>query len=114
MEKESEIIFTLPELREKLLNKTVTQTIRSRTELTKHNFTVGSNVSVKWKNDFLGRARIVRVEPVRIRELTIEDARLGGFDSVDKLIKALKRFFGRLGKERFWVHEVNRVRFQWI
>ena len=108
------ILFTLEELQDKLQRRTVTQTIRSKTQLSKNKWRVGAEVPVKWRDQLVGQVQIVLIEAWNIRKLTDDDARLTGFDSRDDLIKALKRFFGRLGEKRFWENEVYRVKFKWL
>ncbi|MFQ5998686.1 MAG: ASCH domain-containing protein [Candidatus Bathyarchaeia archaeon] len=110
----NDIVFTLQELQVRLQTKKITQTIRSKTQLNKHKWAVGSKVSVKWRNQLIGRVQVVLIETRKIRNLTEGDAELTGFDSREELLRALKRFFGRLGETRFWENKVYRIRFKWL
>ncbi|AEA46390.1 ASCH domain-containing protein [Archaeoglobus veneficus] len=64
-------------------------------------YPVGKVVYLTANNEPFARARVVKAVIKRVRELTDEDAIKDGFDSVEELIKALKRIYGSLRDDEF-------------
>ncbi|MEM0233197.1 MAG: ASCH domain-containing protein [Candidatus Nezhaarchaeales archaeon] len=67
------------------------QTIRLSTSLKE-----GDRVKVIVGGKILGVARITKIERKIIEELTEEDAKNDGFESLAQLIKALKKHYGKI------------------
>ncbi len=87
---------------EKLREKKVTQTLRSTT------FVMATNeFNIMERSVFVGRGRLVSVDFVRMKDLTIDDAVRGGFDTIIALKKALKRD----GLEPEYL--MQRMKFRW-
>ncbi|MCE4625227.1 MAG: ASCH domain-containing protein [Desulfurococcales archaeon] len=49
----------------------------------------------------IAKVRVVGVEVKRVRELTDDDARLDGFESLDELLEALRRAYGDVSPEDY-------------
>ncbi len=105
------IRFTVPALEQGLRARQIVQTVRSKTEFFRNEWSVGQAVDVLFRDEKLGEAEIVLVQPVKIAQLTEEDARLGGLAKVSDLKGVLKRFF------RFFPDiepiEVYKIRYRW-
>ncbi|MEM4424527.1 MAG: ASCH domain-containing protein [Candidatus Nezhaarchaeales archaeon] len=71
------------------------QTIRLSSSLKE-----GDRVKVVVGGEILGIARITKVERKALEELTDEDAKKDGFESLAQLIKALKKHYGRISSKR--------------
>ncbi len=58
----------------------------------------------------VGPIRIVAVEPIRLEELTEEDARADGFESLEQLHQALRRIYAQADSGKNY--QPYRVRFE--
>lgn len=108
---EKAIYFTAPELYKPLKDKRVVQTIRSQMELRRHGWRVGDVVKIYFAGEQIGEGEIILIDKKKIRELTEEDALLGGFPDLSALLKRLRRYW-RFFKD--WMdREVYRIRWKW-
>lgn len=69
-----------------LLNGKKRSTIRNRTNLKE-----GDEVYVHCGGKIIGKAKIISVERKKVSELTDDDAKLDGFESVDKMLMEIRR-----------------------
>ncbi|MDH5816092.1 MAG: ASCH domain-containing protein [Candidatus Nezhaarchaeota archaeon] len=83
------------EYRRKIEKGLKKQTIRLSSSLKE-----GDRVKVVVGGEILGIARITKVERKALEELTDEDAKKDGFESLAQLIKALKKHYGRISSKR--------------
>jgi hypothetical protein len=60
-----------------------------------------NEVVIHGKGRPLAKARITKVEYKRVRELTPEDARLDGFDTLEELLDALRRVYGNIAPDDY-------------
>jgi hypothetical protein len=77
------IVFTV--LKEKLLNRTKNQTIR--TNYIPRN-KIGEKTAIAWKNkqkekEFLYFVKITEIFPIQIKDITLEIAQRDGFDNIN-------------------------------
>ncbi len=87
---------------ENLKQRKITQTLRST------NFVMATNeFNIMERSVFVGRGRLVSVDFIRMKDLTIDDAVRGGFDTIIALKKALKRD----GLEPEYL--IQRMKFRW-
>ena len=57
---------------------------------------VGSIKPFTSKGTRFAKARILEVKPIKLKQLTEENAKMDGFDSLEKLLEGLKQFYKRL------------------
>ncbi len=89
-----------------LLERKKQTTIRLYSPLKK-----GDEVEIIAGSVRLGTAKIVDVEVKKLKELTDEDARADGFESREKLIRELRKIYGRKISES---SEVKIIRFKFL
>ncbi|MEM0217417.1 MAG: ASCH domain-containing protein [Candidatus Nezhaarchaeales archaeon] len=83
------------EYRRKIEEGLKKQTIRLSTSLKE-----GDRVKVVVGGKVLGVARITKIERKIVEELTEEDAKNDGFESLAQLIKALRRHYGKISGKK--------------
>ena len=94
---------------EKLKQREITQTLRLTTFVMATNeFNIMERATILGAV-FVGRGRLVSVDFVRMKDLTIDDATRGGFDTISELKKALNRAGFRFKAE----YLMQRMRFRW-
>lgn len=125
------LIFTNKKLYERLKNRQVTMTIRGETYIKRYNLHENAIVDVVYryrrrrldkeknrvriigKTENLGLVRITSIKEVIITNLTEEDARKCGYDSLDELINALRKYF-RFQANMIDDHVFVKISFEWI
>lgn len=58
------------------------------------NFKKGDEVFVHCGGEIIGKAKIIDIQEKKIEELTEKDAKMDGFNSLDELLKELRRLYG--------------------
>ncbi len=101
------IYFSNFKLLQKLQNKEITMTIRGESFPGINKIRIGDTVAIYFKyGDYfkrIGYAVITNIEFKKIKELTEEHAKRCGYDSLEQLKKALRRYL------RFYYREDKRV-----
>lgn len=105
------IKFTVPALQQGLRAHRIAQTIRSKSEVAQHRWSVGQAVDIYYKDEKLGEAEITYLQPTTIGQLTEADAHLGGFETLSDLKAVLARFFRFITD--LSLIEVYKVGFRW-
>jgi len=80
------------EYEKKLRKGSKTSTVR----LGKRKFSVGEVVELVVNNKPIAKAMVTRVEYLKVKDLTDEQAKKDGFTSRNKLLKALKKHYPKI------------------
>ena len=109
------VLGTLPAYR--LAKRQVTQTLRSENNsitnaIINGQVSAGDKLEIRLDTTIVGHAELISMDAVTWEALDIEDARRGGFDSLDDLSEALRRAGYRF--KPLNAYQLFRIQFSWL
>ena len=81
------IVFRYPGLEKKLREQYVYQAYMSATEVARQKFIPGNRLVLKFNEEVIGEGQIILRDPVTLASLSLYDALVGGYETVDALRK---------------------------
>lgn len=81
------ITFRYPGLEKKLREQYVYQAYVSASEVARQRFIPGNRLVLKFNEEVIGEGQIILCDPATLADVTVYDAHVGGYESVDALRK---------------------------
>lgn len=107
-----EYTFRAPINEERLKDKLLYYAYRSKEEMEREAWFPGNIFSVVYGDEELGEAQVILVEAQKVEDLTVYDALLTGFQTVDDLRDAVVQWFDFKGNVE--KHGFFKVLYRWL
>ncbi len=107
-----EYAYQSPINEERLKEKLIYYAYRDKEEMEKNAWFPGNIFNIKLGDDVLGEAQVILVEAQKVEDLTIYDALLTGFKTLEELREAVVKWFdfkGNVDKQGFF-----KVLYRWL
>jgi hypothetical protein len=109
---EREYVFHRPINEEKLRKKLIYYAFRNKEQMEKDAWFPGNIFNIKFDDELLGEAQVILVDAQKVEDLTVYDAILTGFETLDKLKDAIIQWFdfkGNVEKQGFF-----KILYRWL
>ncbi len=107
-----EYTFRVPINEERLREKLLYYAYRSKEEMEREAWFPGNIFNINYGRDIIGEAQVILVEAQKVEDLTVYDALLTGFQTLEELRAAVIQWFdfkGNVEKQGFF-----KVLYRWL